>query len=320
MKAIQVQQFGGPEVLKLVSLPTLAPTENQILVKVKAVGINPVDTYVRSGTYAVKPELPYTPGFDAAGTIEALGKEIKNFKSGQRVYLSGALSGTYAEFALCDASQVHALPESLTFAQGASLGVPYATAAYALLNRAQIVQGETVLIHGASGAVGNAAIQMAKAHGCRVIATAGTERGVELCKKLGADEVENHAEPGYWEKVLAATQNQGPNVIVEMLANKNLSHDMEFAAKKGRIVVVGNRGTVEINPRFIMGKNASVLGMSLLTISAEEKKEVHASLASGLQNKTLVPIIGQEFPLECAADAHVAVMASGAYGKIVLIC
>ena len=154
MKAIRVHEFGGPEVMKLEDVPDLTPAPGQVVVSVKAVGVNPVDTYVRSGAYAAKPLLPYTPGMDAAGTVEAVGEGVESVKVQERVYVAGTLSGAYAEQALCDASQVHRLPERVSFAQGAGVNVPYATAYRALYNRAHGQPGETVLVHGASGGVG----------------------------------------------------------------------------------------------------------------------------------------------------------------------
>ena len=165
MKAILVHEFGGPEVLKLEEIPTPRPAAGQVLVRVKAVGVNPYDTYMRNGTYAIKPPLPYTPGSDAAGTIESVGAGVSKVKPGDRVYTANTLSGTYAEYTLAVESQVHSLPDRASFAQGAGLWVPYGTAYHALRHLADARAGETVLIHGASGGVGIAAVQIARARG-----------------------------------------------------------------------------------------------------------------------------------------------------------
>ena len=246
MKAIRVDQFGEPDVLRLVELPVPRPAAGQVLVRVHAVGVNPVETYIRSGNYARKPNLPYTPGSDAAGVVESVGDEVGVFKPGDRVYTAGTLSGSYAEFALCDLSQVHPLPANVNFAQGAAIGVPYATAYRAMLQRGQAMTGETVLIHGASGGVGIAAVQLACAHGLKVFGTAGTERGRQLILQQGTHRVFDHGAPGYLEEIMQATGSRGVDIILEMLANRNLANDLALLAPSGRVVVIGSRGRVEM--------------------------------------------------------------------------
>src|ERR1041384_5910417 len=145
MKAIRVHQFGGPEVLQFEEVPAPLPGPQQIVVRIHAVGVNPVETYIRSGTYGARP-LPYTPGADGAGLIESTGGEVRGWKKGDRVYVAGSVSGSYAELALCEMAHVHRLPEKISFAQGAAMGVPYATAYRALFHKARVVAGETILI------------------------------------------------------------------------------------------------------------------------------------------------------------------------------
>jgi NADPH:quinone reductase len=243
MKAIRVSQFGGPEVLKWEEVPNLTPAPNQVLVALKAVGVNPIENYMRTGTYAIKPNLPYTPGADGAGIVQAVGAQITKFKMGDSVYVIGSQTGTYAEQALALENQVFPLPPNITFAQGAALGVPYSTAHRALFIRAQAQKGESVLIHGASGGVGTAAIQLAKRAGLTVIGTGGTDQGRKLIKDLGADFVLDHHDPSFSQKLLEITENKGVNIIIEMLANINLGNDLTYLAKQGRVVVVGSRGT-----------------------------------------------------------------------------
>jgi len=319
MKAIRVHEFGGPEVLRLEDVPELQPGAGQVVVRVAAVGVNPVETYIRAGTYAVKPALPYTPGSDGAGTVAALGKGVTRFAVGDRVYLAGSVSGTYAELALCDESSVVPLPPKTSFAQGAALYVPYGTAYQALFHRARAHSGETVLVHGASGGVGIAAVQMARASGLRVTGTAGTDRGRKLVLAEGAHEVLDHAAPDHFEKALALTGGRGYDVIVEMLANVNLARDLTILARGGRVVVVGSRAPIEINPRDAMMRDGSILGMTLRNATPADLAAIHAALAAGLENGTLRPVIGQQIPLAEASRAHRAVMEPGAYGKIVLV-
>ncbi len=319
MKAIRIHEFGDPKVMRLEEVPDPKPGPGQVLVRVRAIGVNPVETYMRSGNYPRKPALPFTPGMDAAGVVEAAGEGVRNAKKGDRVYTVGTITGAYAEMALCDAHRVYPLPENVSFPQGAAITIPYATAARALFHRAHALPGESLLVHGASGGVGIAAVQLARAHGMTIIATAGTDRGKKLVAEHGAHHVLDHKASTYLEEVLKLTEGRGVDVILEMLANVNLGKDLPLLAKKGRVVVIGSRGTVEINPREAMMRDAAILGMNLWNASEDELASLHAALVAGLANGTLRPVIGKEFPLKDAAAAHEAVMAPGAYGKIVLI-
>src|SRR4030095_239726 len=189
MKAIHVHEFGAPEVLRLEEVPMPQPGPGEVLVRIQAVGVNPVETDIRAGTYARLPKLPYTPGNDGAGVVEHVGSDVTEFKRGDRVYTAGSLSGTYAEFAVCKTEQLHPLPANVSFAQGAAMGTPYATAYRGLLQRAVAKPGEMVLVHGASGGVGTAAVQLARARGLRVFGTAGSDEGRTLAREQGAHEV-----------------------------------------------------------------------------------------------------------------------------------
>jgi NADPH2:quinone reductase len=319
MKAIRVREFGGPETMRLEEMPDPKPGSGQIVVRIRATGVNPADTYMRAGTYARKPSLPYTPGTDAAGTVESIGKDVTRFAPGDRVYTAGSVTGTYAEQALCDQSTAFPLPAHVGFPQGAAMHVPYGTAFRALFHRAQARGGETVLIHGASGGVGIAAIQIARAAGLRVIGTVGSDRGRELVKAEGAHVVLDHKTAAHFEEALAATGGRGYDVIIEMLANVNLGRDLPLLSPHGRVVVVGNRGKAEIDARNIMTTDAAILGMSLWNATPADLTSIHSALVAGLENKTLRPVIGREIPLAEAPRAHAAVMEPGAYGKIVLI-
>ncbi|MFZ0736359.1 MAG: NADPH:quinone reductase [Candidatus Acidiferrales bacterium] len=319
MKAILVHEFGGPEVLKLEEVPTPRPATGQVLVRIHAAGVNPYDTYMRNGTYSVKPPLPYTPGSDGAGTVEAVGEGVKAVKPGDRVYTAKTLTGAYAEYALTLESQVHPLPAKISYAQGAGVWVPYGTAYHALYQSTRVRAGETVLIHGASGGVGIAAVQLARAIGLIVLGTAGTEKGLELAKREGAHHVFNHAQPGHLEQILKATGGQGVDVILEMLANVNLAQDLKLLATHGRVIVIGSRGDATITPRDTMLRRSSIHGFTLWGISEAEEKEIHAGLVAGLENGTLRPVVGKELPLAEAARAHREILEPGAFGKIVLV-
>jgi NADPH2:quinone reductase len=323
MRAISVASFGGPEVLQIADIPTPEPASDEVRVRLHAAGVNPVDTYIRAAAQGRQPALPYTPGSDGAGVVSEVGRGVDNVAVGDRVYLSGtasgAYAGTYAEMAVCQPDHLHPLPAGVSFAQGAAVNVPYATAYRALFDRASARPGETVLVHGGSGGVGIAAIQLARAAGMTVFATAGTARGLALVLEQGAHRAFDHSSPGYLDEIMAATAQRGVDVILEMLANVNLDNDLALLARFGRVVVVGNRGRIEIDPRQTMGRDAAILGMTLMNASADDRVRIHAALVAGLANASLRPVVGREFPLQDAPAAHVAVMQPGAFGKIVLL-
>jgi NADPH2:quinone reductase len=319
MKAIRVHEFGGPEVMRLEDVPDMTAGAGQVVIRVNAIGVNPVDAYIRSGQYPSKPSLPYTPGMDAAGVVESIGDGVTGVAIGDGVYVAGTISGAYAQQTLCEESQVHRLPPQITFEQGAAVGVPYATAYRALFQRAEARAGEVVLVHGATGGVGTAAVQLARAAGLRVIATGGTEKGRINVAEQGAHHALDHHAPDYLDSVLALTGGKGVNVVLEMLANVNLAKDLGILAKYGRVVVIGSRGPIEIDPRATMGRDSSILGMTLMNVNDQDRATIHAALIAGLENGTLKPIVGKEMPLAEAARAHEVVMQPGAFGKIVLI-
>ena len=319
MKAIRVPQFGGPEVLKLEEVPTPKPEAGQVLVRVRAAGVNPYDTYMRAGTYAIKPSLPYTPGSDAAGTVEATGGGVTKVKPGDRVYTARTLTGAYAEYTLTLEDQVHRIPDNVSFEQGAGLWVPYGTAFHALHHFADARAGETVLVHGASGGVGTASLQMARAMGLTVFGTAGTDKGLEVVRREGAHQAFNHTKAGYQEEIVKVTGGRGVDVILEMLANVNLGCDLKMLAQQGRVVVIGSRGDATITPRDLMARRASVRAFTLWAAEPAEVNEIHAGLVAGLGNGTLRPVVGKQLPLAEAARAHREIMEPGAVGKVVLI-
>ncbi len=323
MKAIRIREFGGPQVNKLEDVPEPKAGPGQVVVRVKAVGVNPVDVSIRNGAYSKVVQPPYTPGSDAAGLVEAVGDGVKHVKSGDRVFVTGTTSpsftGACAEVALCRAVQVHPLPASLSFSQGAAIYIPYGTAYRSLIQRARGQAGETVLIHGASGGVGVAATQIAHAHGFRVIGTGGTDRGRELVRQQGADHVLDHSAPDYLAAIMALTDGRGVDIILEMASHHNLGKDLTVLAKFGRIVVIGCRGPVEINPREAMMRDAAILGMHLGNPTEAEAASIWAGLGAGFENGTLKPVVGREMPMKDAAAAQEAVMQPGSFGKIVLI-
>ncbi len=319
MRRIRVYETGEPEVMKIEEASDPQAGSGEVVVQVKAIGVNPVDTYLRSGKQGYTPKCPYTPGIDAAGIVESVGEDVSTAGVGDRVYCAGTLSGAYAEKAVCSASQVHLLPTSVSFSQGAAIGIPYGTAYRALFQRAQAIAGETVLVHGASGGVGIAAVQLARAAGLQVIGTAGSEQTRQLVREQGAHYMLDHHLPEHFEQILELTKRQGVNVILEMLANVNLGNDLPILARDGRVVVIGSRGDVQINPRNLMKRDANIMGMRLFNASPLERSSIYAALTAGLNNGTLRPVIGRELTLSAAAQAHHLVIEASAYGKIILI-
>jgi NADPH2:quinone reductase len=321
---IRVSAFGGPEVLEHTTLPDPGPGAGQVRVRLHGIGVNPADTYIRSGAYAFfTPELPYTPGFDGAGVVDAVAADVAAVAPGDRVFVAAlgtpGCSGTYAELAVVDAAAVHPLPSSLSYGQGAAVGVPCVTAWRALFQKARLQPGETVLIHGASGGVGVPATQLANDAGAVVIGTAGSAAGAELVRRAGAGHVLDHSAPGYLDGLAGITGGRGVSVVVEMLADVNLERDLEVLAAGGRVVVVGSRGRLELTPRLTMIKEATVLGTALWNASEAEMASALAAVAAKLRSGALRPVVGEELPLREAAAAHRRVLEPGTRGKLVLV-
>jgi len=279
--------------------------------------VNPFETYIRSGTYLTTEELPYTPGTDAAGVIKAVGAGVTKFKVGDRVFTTRHTRKASAEYCVTDDGSCWILPDRLTFSQGAAIGVPYFTAYYGLFEKAHAKPTHSVLVHGASGGVGLAAVQLGRAFGMTVYGTAGSDAGLKLVKNNGAHHVFNHRNPEYMNELRRATDGKGFDIILEMLADVNLKKDLELLKRLGTVVVIGSRGNPELNAGLLIGKDISILGLYLS--NAENWQDMAAALTAGFENGTLKPIVDREYPLEKAADAHRDIMeSSGAKGNLIL--
>ncbi|MBT2659004.1 NADPH:quinone reductase [Bacillus sp. ISL-18] len=324
MKAIQVTEFGGPEKLVFTDVEEVEAGKGEVCVRVHAAGVNPSDTYTLTGTYAFSvPQLPYTPGLDGAGIVEAIGEGVTNVRVGDRVFIAslmgGNSTGTFAQKVVCDAASVHPLPEQVSFEQGAALGVPALTAYRALFQRAYLKPGQqTVLIHGASGGVGLQAVQMAKSHGAKVIGTASRDVGKKMVQQAGADFVINHVTEATIEEVLALTGGNGPDVIIEFLANKNLETDLKLIAPFGKIVIIGNRGSIEINPRLAMQKECDILATALWNAPKNEYEQSIHGVIGMLTSGALRPMIGTTLSLQQAAQGFEQLEKGIGNGKLVL--
>jgi len=318
MQGICVSEFGGPKVLQfLKNLPIPKAFGKQVLVSVKAAGVNPVDTYIRNGTHSLKPNLPYIPGKDGGGIVHSVGENVTKVKEGDKVWFWGSATGSYAEYCLCDDDKVGHLPDGMTFEDGAMLGTPYLTAYRALHLKGNVKCGETVLVHGATGGVGIAALQLCKTVGANVIATAGSSHGEQMLRDMGIDKIYNHRDPGYIDKI-ASGEGQ-IDIILEMLANVNLENDMKIIGHKGRIVIIGCRGSIEINPRLLMGKESSVIGCALFKSTSDEAEETQKLVQEKVNAGLVKPILWKTVDLGRADEAHIEIIEnSGSKGQIVL--
>lgn len=317
MKAIRVKEFGGPEVQKLEDVAELVPGKGQVVVKLYAAGVNPVDVGCRAGLFSWV-SLPFTPGFDGAGIITRVGPDVQTRKVGERVYTAFSISGTYAEEVLCTTEQVYPLPDNVSFAEGAGVFIPYGTAYRGLFQRCKVEAGETVLVHGASGGVGLATTQFAVAAGCTVIGSAGTETGRKLVLEQGAQYVVNHYDDEHFRQILDFTNGHGVDVIIEMVS-ANIKRDISILAKGGRIAVIGDRTPIEVDAEALTSRDGSILGTNIGNIPPATVTTLHAAIFQGLQNKTLRPIISQKLPLAEAGRAHDVLFKPETFGKIVLI-
>ncbi len=318
MRAIRLHQHGPSQDLRFEHVPDLQPGPDEVLIQVKVAGVNPVDTYIRAGSQGYSASFPWTPGLDGAGIVLATGDQVSAFTQGDRVYCAGSLTGTYAEQTLCPETRVYPLPDSATFQSGACLGVPYATAFRALIHRGEASQGERVLLHGATGSVGQAALQIGIHLGLKVIGTAGSTKGCNQLIALGAEAAFNHRDPEHWEQILRWSKGGGIDLILEMAAHQNLDRDLRLMAPGGRIVLIGNKGTVEINPRDAMQRDVDIRGMVLFNASLPDLKDIHSRIFRGLTEGWLAPHIEKQMPLSEASAAHQAI-ADGQTGKIILI-
>jgi len=321
VKAVMIDRYGGGEVLHVADAPVPDPGPGQVRVRVRAAGVNPADTYmVRGGYEFVDVPLPWIPGYDEAGEVDALGPDVTGLAAGQRVFVAGTLGnnpGAFAEYHIASAAVCLPLPDRISFEEGAALGVPYVTAYRALFQRAHLRPSETVLVHGASGGVGQACVQFARARGATVVATAGSVEGLELARAQGAHVTVDHTAPDHTDLLRAAVPG-GYDVVAEMAASSNLTDDIALVARGGRIVVIGARGPVDVAPRGLMRPEAAILGVALWNAEEVEQREALAAIAAGVAAGTLRPRIDSVVALERAGEAFDRVTSGHRHGKVVL--
>jgi len=323
MKVVKIKQFGDPEVLQIGARPRPVPGAKEVLIEVRAAGVNRPDCYQRQGQYPPPPGASDILGLEVSGVVIARGPEVTRWKEGEAVcaLLSG---GGYAEYVAAPEGQCLPIPDGFDFVQAAALPEAFFTVWTNLIDGGRLKRGETVLIHGGSGGIGTTAIQMAHLLGARVFTTVGKRESVALCKRLGAERVILYKEEEFVSIVKALTQERGVDLILDMVGGAYFPRNLEALAMKGRLVQIATvQGPkVELDLRKVMFKQLVVTGSTLRGRSVEEKTALARALEKEiwplLDQGKIKPVIDRTFPLEKAREAH-ALMESGRHiGKIVL--
>jgi NADPH:quinone reductase-like Zn-dependent oxidoreductase len=323
MKAVRIHEYGGPEVLVYEDVDTPSPGPGQVLVRVRAAGLNPIDVAVRRNSFPAPKQPPKTLGSDGAGVVEAVGPDVAGVAPGDEVFFTGlgvGSEGSYAEYALIAAVQAVRKPAGVTFEEAASLGLAFSTAWYGLVRRAALAPGETVLVQGAAGGVGSAAVQLARAREARVLATVGSAADAARVAELGADEVTDRTAADVVAEVKRLTDGKGVDVVLELVVSANLAADLAMIAKGGRIVGIGGgpEPTVTIPTGPAIAVDASLLFASSSNAGRAGTAEVLAEVAQLVEQGKLRPVVGRVFALSQAREAH-ELLEGHHFGKIVLV-
>ncbi|TWT04299.1 quinone oxidoreductase [Planococcus sp. CPCC 101016] len=322
MKVIKFEEYGGPEVLQFVEAEKPNPAATEVIIEVKAIGVNYADTARREGKYVVPTELPYIPGSEVAGVIVEVGENVEKFKTGDRVVALIGSAG-YAEYAAVDQSVLTEVPDEVNFDQAVALPLQGLSAYHILKTMGRLEKGETVLIHAAAGGVGAIAVQLAKIFGAgKIIATASTEEKLFHAQKMGATHLVNYTEEGWVDKVKSITDGKGVDLALEMVGGEVFNKTVKCLAPFGRLVIFGAASGEQatFNPGQLMRKNQSVIGFFLPQIMRYPElfqrsfKELLAYMKSG----ELILTIGGTYPLSEAAKAHHALQGRKTIGKLVL--
>jgi NADPH2:quinone reductase len=321
MKAIVIESFGGPEVLRLRERETPAPGPGQILVRQEAIGVNFIDVYRRTGLYAV--DLPSVPGMEGAGTVEVLGAGVRELRPGDRVAYAN-VPGTYADAVLVPADRAVRLPARITFAQAAAAMLQGMTAHYLVLDTYPVRKGDTVLVHAAAGGVGLLLVQVARMSGARVVATVSTPQKAELARDAGADEVILYTEKDFVAEVKRITDGRGVQAVYDSVGRTTFLKSLDCLAPRGMMVTFGqSSGKVEaVEPTLLSAKGSLFLTRPTLghyiadSASLQRRaRDVLRWVATG----RLSLRIGATFPLEQAAEAHRQLESRSTTGKLILI-
>ena len=308
MKAAYVTKPGPPESIIIGDLPTPEPTGDQVLVRVKAAAVNPIDTYIRSGTIKMDIPLPYIIGADLAGVVEKLGPNAKKFKVGDRVWgtdqgLMGR-QGTFAEYAAVEERWLYPIPAGVSDETAAACALVAITAAIGLVRDAKLQAGETLFVNGGTGGVGSMVVQMAKALGARVITTAGSDEKLKQCLELGADAAINYKQEDVPARVKELAPN-GVDVWWETIREPNFEQTVPLLARRGRMILMAGR---DARPVFPVGpfytKDCRLFGFAMFNATREEQDAAAADINRWLAAGKLKPRIDRVLPLEKAAEAH----------------
>lgn len=315
MKAIRVNELGGPEKMVLEEIETPVPAADELLIAVRAAGVNYADTMMRSGNYLTKPPLPFTLGYEAAGTVEAIGSEVENFRIGQRV-LATTISGGYAEFATAKANSAIPIPDELGYGESTALLVQGLTA-LGLLNPTK--EGQSILIHAAAGGVGTLLVQLAKSKGLKVVGTASSESKLQRIVELGADFAINYGDADWTDQVLNVTGGRGVDWIIEMVGGEIVAENLKVLAKHGTMWVYGAASgeDFKVSVLSLMHKNHKIQGYWLMNEPVANRIAFTRELL-GLITTGRLKIEITEFPLEQARAAHEAIEGRKTTGKVVL--
>lgn len=315
MKAVRIHETGAAEKLRVDEIERPEPSAGEVLIKTEAAGINFADIMLRQGKYLFRPELPFTLGFEVAGTIEKIGDGVNDWKTGQKV-LAMNRGGGYAEYAVADAKSLVPIPENLSAGEATALLVQGLTAIGLLT---ELKSGQTILIHAAAGGVGTLLVQLAKLKGARVLGTASSAEKLEKVSSLGADVGINYTETDWTQQVLDATEGRGADLIIEMVGGETGRRNFECLAARGTMIVYGAASGEDFNvsAMALLGKMQTVKGYNLNLESRENTARFAAELMKYVAAKQL-EISLTEFPLEQAAQAHQAIENRQTTGKVVL--
>lgn len=321
MRALLIEQLGGPEVLQVRELPVPSPKAGEVLLRVEAVGLNFADILTVRGEYLTRTRLPLVPGMEFAGTVEALGEGVTGLRLGQRVAALGG-SGGLAQFATVNASAVLPVPERLSAREAAAFPVSFYTAYFSLATLGQARAGESVLVQAAAGALGTASIQLAKALGLRVIATASSEEKLRLARDLGADHTFVSSDENLVGRVKDASGGKGVNLVLEVVGGKGFGDSLAMLAFRGRVVVIGaaSQEASSLRPVELMKKNLSVIGMWLTSMmgDAAAMRDANTFLSGVLERGEARPQVGRVYPLDQTGEAFEFIMSRASTGKVII--
>lgn len=323
MRAITIREPGGPGVLQLEELPVPEPASDEVLVKVAAAGINRPDCLQRQGLYPVPPDASPLPGLEIAGTVTAVGDDVTCWNVGDEV-MALTHGGGYAEYCVVNEGHCLAKPASLSFTEAAAIPETFFTVWYNVFMRAKLEPGESLLVHGGSSGIGTTAIQLARAFGCTVFTTAGSDEKCRFCEQLGARHAFNYKAGDWQARLSELTDGNGVDVVLDMVAGPYVQKNLESLARDGRYAIIAflQGPRAELNLRVVLTKRLTVTGSTLRPQTIDEKSAIAQNLKSGvmplLETGSVRPVVDSSFSLGDASAAHELMESSKHMGKIVL--